>query len=336
MPVISGLALAYLLVQGDLTEKGIDEFRKGQYTAAAMDLQNALKANPRDEHARAFLSMTKAATRDCTEAAAEFQRSPNPDLARMSGLGAVECYAGSKKDDDSFALLRELRTRFPADSDVLYETAKLHRAAWDRAVYEMFQKAAGSYRVNQLSAEVFETEGKYGEAIAQYRKAIEKAPEALNLHFRLGRCLLLESPTTENLEQAKAEFEAELSLSPNDAAAEYEIGQILSAQGKPAQAIPHYQRALEIRPDFVEAIIAVGKSQAAHKDYSGAARLFERAVTLQPDNEPAHYNLMLAYRNSGNTEGAALQKKELDRLMKPPEGEFSDFLKKLGEKAPER
>jgi hypothetical protein len=41
---------------------------------------------------------------------------------------------------------------------------------------------------------------------------------------------------------------------------------------------------------------------------------------------------MLAYRNSGDAENAKREKAILDELQKPPEGEFTEFLKKLGEK----
>ena len=41
---------------------------------------------------------------------------------------------------------------------------------------------------------------------------------------------------------------------------------------------------------------------------------------------------MLAYRNAGRLEDARREKAILDAIQKPPEGEFTDFLKKLGEK----
>jgi len=53
---------------------------------------------------------------------------------------------------------------------------------------------------------------------------------------------------------------------------------------------------------------------------------------LQPTNEAAHYNLMLAYRNSGQMDKARREQQELNKLQKPPEGEFTDFLKRLGDK----
>ncbi len=319
---------------GGNTEAGVNAFREGRFAEARTSLEGALARDSNDNTARAFLAMTKAAGHDCADAAGTFEQERDDTLARMAGLAAVECNVASEKQDEAFALLRKVEARFPADPDVLYESAKLHRKAWDRAVRAMYEKTPASYRVNEISAEVFESEGKYGEAAAQYRAAITKAPAALNLHYRLGRCLLLDSTTAENLRNANVEFEAELKLNPSDAVAVYQVGQILSASGKQEEALRRYQQALTLHPDFPEALLAIGKILAKDKQFAEAAATFEKVTATHPDIEAAHYNLMLAYRSLGRREDAALQKKELDRLQRPQEGEFSDFLKKLGEKAP--
>lgn len=114
------------------------------------------------------------------------------------------------------------------------------------------------------------------------------------------------------------------------------MGQILIAEGKRDAGVARIEHALALRPDFVEALLAVGKARLDAKRNDEAIALFERAVKLQPRNEPAHYNLMMAYRNSGDLDKAKREKQTLDSLQKPPEGEFTDFLKKLGEKTPKQ
>jgi hypothetical protein len=44
---------------------------------------------------------------------------------------------------------------------------------------------------------------------------------------------------------------------------------------------------------------------------------------------------MMAYRDAGETAKAKAEKATLDKLQRPAEGEFTEFLKKLGEKPPE-
>jgi tetratricopeptide (TPR) repeat protein len=317
-----------LYAQTGAVEDGITAFHKGDYKAAREKLERA----PNDPQARLFLALAKAATGECESAVPELSKGLAGPNRRLAGIALAQCHIAAKRFAVAGPIVAQLEQDFPSDADVLYIAADYHMRAWNDAIYRMYQKAPASYRVDQLSAEVFETQGKYAEAVAEYRKAIEKNPKAIDLHFRLGRALLLQSHDPAALEQARKEFEAELALNPSDAAAEYQVGQTLTAQQRNAEAAPHFERAAQLRPDFPEALIAVAKLRSAAKRYPEAIALLERAIKLQPRNETAHYNLMLAYRNAGRSADAQREKAELDKLQKPPEGEFTDFLKRLGDK----
>jgi tetratricopeptide (TPR) repeat protein len=325
----ASILVVVLLGQVDLLTQGVSEFGRGEYKAARQHLEQAA-SEPR---ARLFLALTRAAMGECEGASAELERQFVASRDRLAGIALAQCQIAAKRFDAAAPVVAQLEKDFPADADVLYVSANLHLKAWNDTIYRMYQKAPASYRVNQLSAEVFETQGKYVEAVAEYRKAIEKNSKAINLHYRLGRALLMQSHEPANLELARKEFAAELGLNPSDAVAEYQVAQILAAQNK-REAAAHFERAMELRPDFPEALIAVAKIRAESKQYAEAAKLLERAVQLQPRSEVARYNLMLAYRNAGRTADAQREKAELEKLRRPPEGEFTDFLKRLGEKAP--
>lgn len=256
-----------------------------------------------------------------------------PVVRRTAGLTLTQCQLGRRDTAAALQILTRLLVDFPNDPDVLYQSAKIHMRAWNDSIQGLYRNAPASFRVNQLSAEVFETQSRFPEAIAEYRKAIAKNPAALNLHFRLGRAILLASHDPAALEQAQQQFEAELALNPTDAAAEYEVGTILLARQRSAEAGPHFEKAAALAPDFPEALIALGKLRAEAKRMPEAIELLERAVKLAPQMESARYALMLAYRNSGRADDARRQAAEIEKLRKPPEGEFTEFLKKL-EKQP--
>jgi tetratricopeptide (TPR) repeat protein len=323
-----------LLAQSGPAALGIADFNRGDYQAARQHLEQA----PSDATARAFLALTRAATGECGAAAPELERQfaakTGGDVRRLAGLALAQCRIADKQFAAAGRTVAQLESEFPSDADVLYVAANYHMKAWNDAIYRMYQKAPSSWRVDQLSAEVFETQGKYTEAIAEYQKAIARNPRAINLHYRLGRALLQQSHDPAGLDRARQEFEAELALNPSDAVAEYQVAQILTTQQKKAEAAPHFERAAGLRPDFPEALVAVAKLRSDAKRYDDAVAFLERAVKLQPKGEIAHYNLMLAYRNAGRAADAQREKAELDKLQKPPEGEFTDFLKRLGEKVP--
>lgn len=316
-------------------ERGVELFHQGQYLKAA----EVLERSEGGEHQRVFLALARAATGGCPAVTAALNDSfgavQDATLKRLAGLGLVQCLAAQGREEEALRLAAQLKALYPDDADVLYQAARLHMRVWNDIMFQMFQKTPGSYRVNQISGEVLETQGQHAEAAAEYRKAISKNPAALNLHYRLGRALLMQSHAPENLEAARREFEAELALNPNDAVAEYQVGQILQTQGKSTDAAARFERAASLRPDdFPEAMVAVAKLRAAAGRHAEAIGLLERAVKLQPANEGARYALMLAYRNAGRADDAAREAAALEKLRKPPEGEFTNFLKKLGEKAP--
>src|SRR5690349_21915959 len=208
MPAIS-LFLTVWLAQVTPVTQGIAEFNRGEYQSARTHLEQA----PDDPRAKVFLALTRAAMGECQTAAPELERqfatAEDATLRRLSGLALAQCYIAAKRFDAAEPVVAQLEKDYPADADTLYVSASLHMKAWNDAVYRMYQNAPASYRANQLSAEIFETQGKYGEAVAEYRKAIQKNAKAINLHYRLGRAILLQSHEPANLEEARQEFEAE-------------------------------------------------------------------------------------------------------------------------------
>lgn len=328
MPAIS-LAFLLALFQSDPAAQGIEEFNRGEYNAARRHLEQA----PATPQSAVFLALTRAAMGECGQTMPELERlfssAGDKKLHRLAGLALAQCRISAKQFSAASPVVAQLENEFPEDADVLYISANFYMKAWNDAIYRLYRSAPSSYRVDQLSAQVFETHSKYPEAIAEYQKAIEKNPKAINLHYLLGRAILMQSHDPAALERARKEFTAELSLNPSDAVAEYQVAQILAAQTKASEAAAHFERAAELRPDFPEALIAVAKLRSEAKRYDEAIALLERAVKLQPRAETAHYSLMMAYRNAGRTADAQREKAELDKLQRPPEGEFADFLKRL-------
>jgi tetratricopeptide (TPR) repeat protein len=328
------LGTAIVLAQTDALTSGLEAFHRGDYVSAERDLRQS-----NDPRAKSFLALTLAATGRCDAAGNDLAKafeSSDADLSRMGGLALAQCDIAAGRFGDASAVVSKLLARYPSDADVLYQAARLHMRAWNDTVYQLYKKAPSSFRVNQLSGEILETQGQFAEAAAEYRKAIEKNPKALSLHFRLGRALLMSSHAPETLDAAMKEFQAELALNPGDSIAEYEVAQVLLAQEQPDAAAARLERCLALNPEFAEALIALGKIRLDQKRNDEAIALLQRAVKLAPGSEPAHYSLMMAYRNTGRMAEARAEKAELDKLQKAPEGEFTEFLKKLGEKPPQK
>jgi tetratricopeptide (TPR) repeat protein len=326
------LVLGLVASQVDPLTEGIAQFERGEYVAAESSLKEAVSAHS-DPRAVIFLALSRAMDGKCEEAITDLQPQfatiSDKKLRRLTGLSLAHCELSENRFEDALATLENLNQLYPSDEDVLYETARLHMQAWNEVIREMFLTTPASFRVNQLSGEIFDDQGRYAEAVAQYRAAIAKNPKALGLHFEAGRALIMSSHTPEALELARGEFDSELALNPSDAVAEYEIAKILLTQKKSDEALHHFEHAVQLNDRFPEALIALAKLKLSDKNNDEGIALLERAVKLMPNSEAARYSLMMAYRDCGRTKDALREEEELNKLQKPPEGEFTEFLKKL-------
>jgi tetratricopeptide (TPR) repeat protein len=334
MRVINLIAVAAALAsaQSDAFVAGLEAYRGGDYAAAEREFTRAASAGT-EPNARALLALTLAATSRCKQAEPELEQAlvtASGDVMKLASLALAQCRIADFRFDEAAAVIAKIRTKYPNDPDVLYLAARLEMRQWNDTIYHLYRQAPGSFRVNQISGEILETQGRFAEAAAEYRKAIAKNSKATALHYRLGRALLMTSHDPEALGLALKEFQAELTLNPHDAVAEYQAAQILETQGDPAQAAAAFERAIALDANFAEPLVALGKIRVQQKRESEAISLLVRAVALAPSNETARYNLMMAYRNAGRREDAMREKAELDKMQKTPEGEFTDFLKKLG------
>lgn len=81
-------------------------------------------------------------------------------------------------------------------------------------------------------------------------------------------------------------------------------GRAASALRKPEEAIAHFERALEIDPEFFPAVIQLTAALAQSGKAQAAAAMAERGVQLRPDSAEAHSNLGLVLRMLGQGERA--------------------------------
>jgi hypothetical protein len=108
-----------------------------------------------------------------------------------------------------------------------------------------------SYQVHELNAEALETQGRWQEAAAEYQKIIDLNPMLPGIHGRLGRVLLsTPQPSSEAVTQAKKDFEDELEIDPNNATAEYVLGELAKGDGDMAAAVAHYTPPPRSTPAF--------------------------------------------------------------------------------------
>ena len=96
-----------------------------------------------------------------------------------------------------------------------------------------------------------------------------------------------------------------LALDARNANAHYLLGALLGETGNVAEASVHLDHALAAKPDLAAAHAARGNVFLLLDEREAAVASYRRALSYEPDNATAHFNLGLILRNSGAREQAS-------------------------------
>lgn len=244
------------------------------------------------------------------------------DLKRSVGLAGVRCAMLANQPDVATDFLRFLNREFPRDPEVLYLSVHTYSDLSSRAAAELATTAPDSAQGHELHAESLETQGKWDEAAQQYRLVLQQDPRLPGIHFRLGRLLLSKpSPTPAEAEEARKEMQQELEVDPSNAGAEYVLGEMARQSQEWDEAIQHFSNAAKLDAGFGDAFVGLGASMVSAKRFTDAVPPLETAVSLEPRNPNAHYQLAVAYSRCGRKQDADREfdvHKKLTRELEAP------------------
>jgi tetratricopeptide (TPR) repeat protein len=82
------------------------------------------------------------------------------------------------------------------------------------------------------------------------------------------------------------------------------LGSALAGRGQVDEAIAHYRKALEIKPDYAMAHIGLGSTLAGRGQLDEAMAHYWKALAIEPDNPEAHNNLGNAMVGRGQVDEA--------------------------------
>ncbi len=252
----------------------------------------------------------------CQEALPPLKRAmphlADKQLRYRAAMAEARCAMGLNQQSTAVDALLQLEREFPGDPEVLYITTHYFSELAMRASQELAAKAPNSYQARRLEAEAFESQGKWDEAAGIYRGILRDNPQTPGIHYRLGQVLLSKAGNSGPVDEAKSEFEKELQVDPNNAAAEFVLGELARRAGQWDEAAQHFSRATKLDIGFSEAYLALGMSLASAGKYAEAVAPLNSYVHMQPNDAAGHYQLAIAYARTGNQVGAeremALQK----------------------------
>jgi len=200
------------------------------------------------------------------------------------------------------------------------------------------QEAPAPYRA-QLHAEIaagFYERGQMEVALQELATATKldaKNPKIYNVYGLVYAMLGEDSKATAN-------FQTALELAPNDSEIRQNWGWYLCTHGKARESLPEFEQAvrnpLYKTPDI--ALANAGKCAAEVGDNRRADEYFKRALSVNPNNAVAAYNLsLLAYREQRLDEARGIMRRVMQQPTPPAEALYLGMCieRKLGDRSAE-
>lgn len=240
------------------------------------------------------------------------------DLKRRMGAAGVRCAMALNQQGDATSFLAWLEQEFPHDPEIVFMAVHVYWDLYTRSSQQLMDIAPDSPLVVELNAENLEKQGEWKKAIDEYRVLLQRAPEMPGIHYRIARLLMLQPTTASTAEEARKELDAELKVYPQNAAAEYLLGELSRTSDQLPGAIEHFKRAVQLNAGFADAYSGLGRALLDSGRTAEAVPPLETAGRLAPGNPTIHFALATAYQRLGRKPEAerefALQKSTSEKI----------------------
>jgi tetratricopeptide (TPR) repeat protein len=310
-------------------------FTEGRFTEALTRFDTAVQTDPTSVLAIVSAAKTKLALERLADAKGQLSgaRAKFPKEWRVAyWLGRAEQALGNKPvaEKEYLAAIDLLDKKDPDAVQAYVALSALYAAQSkskeaDQKLAEAKKNLPDTASLRRAIGEIAAQRGDFDVAVQEFRAAIEKDPDDIGTHFRMGVTLrhmhkipeasaeldkvvavdkdypglslergrLLEE--SGDIEKALEQFQGALAKAPDDPDVQLRVAAAYTGVGRPADAVPILKKVMEKRPQSAEAQHYLGRALflqggTAQND---AMRFLKRAVELDPNR--AEYHLYVAW-----------------------------------------
>ncbi|HEY8211391.1 MAG TPA: tetratricopeptide repeat protein [Myxococcaceae bacterium] len=272
-------------------QRGVDASRSGNYPAAEQELKAVVEKDASLDYAWTNLGIVEERMGRVAEAERAYQKA----------------------------------TTLKPDQDAAWEAQALLYARTGRAVRmeaqlrESISEHPENLAIRNALVTVLVSQTKYETAINEAKKVLKADEKNVHAMQQLAQAYAKQG----KLELSRMVLENARAIDSGDATTQNLLGNVYLALKQRPQAMEAYQKAAQLRPDFVEALNNYGVLLNQAQDYEAATHQLEKAVAAAPDFVPAHLNLGNAYRGLQQFEKALEQYRKAERLRPQPDVYFN-------------
>jgi len=160
-----------------------------------------------------------------------------------------------------------------------------------------------SMNVSNMALAYF-MDGDYGEALRLLRRSLQLNPNNQTARKNMP---MVENAFNRNLQKQQ-------SKESDDPVHYYELGNLFVEQTNYKDALANFDKAVKLKPDYVEALVNKGNCYYMLKDYNKAINTFEDVLKIDPNSKMANRNLSHLYGLLGNNEMQILYDKRANGI----------------------
>ncbi|MGH7786891.1 MAG: tetratricopeptide repeat protein [Candidatus Binatia bacterium] len=132
-------------------------------------------------------------------------------------------------------------------------------------------------------------------------------PVAAGAAVALGACAALTVGQLRHWRNSETLFRHALAVTTDNYVAHGSLGVALVGAGRYAEALPHFEAAVRIRPAYLKAQVNAGMVEAALGHPEAARAAYQRGLAIDPHSALAHYNLGVLLASEGRTAEAVVE-----------------------------
>ena len=158
--------------------------------------------------------------------------------------------------------------------------------------------------INQFIKKAFElqAQGKKLEAAKFYQYLINHGIQDQRIFSNYGVIL----KNLGKLKEAELSYRKAIDIKPDCVDAHYNLGNLLKNLGRLKEAELSYRKAIDIKSDYAQAHYNLGNLLINFRDFQKAELSYQKAIHIKPDYADAHYNLGNLFRDLGRLKEAEL------------------------------
>lgn len=240
---------------------------------AEKELQRFVKENPEDYKLQFALAKVYLGTKRVDEAKSLYQSISDKDRDGKDGAAARTKIAGllmmEKKLDEAKALVDGVLTNDPKNKDALLTRAAISLASNDQ-----------------------------DKGIADLRTLLGEDPG----HVKGLRLKARAHLSKKEIALARESLEAAIQVSPQEAAANFELAQLLVQTGKPDDAIAVLEKMQKFAPDHVGIMLGMAKIYSGQRKWDKVTKVATQMQAKHPEKATGYYYQGLALQASGKVD----------------------------------